>query len=496
MEKIINKIRENKKEIMLFMIILFICTMLCSNLIQMHIASDTYNLIDLGYFEYPSQYFLKDARIFSAMATYIAGILNLPYEIYIVAMEILAVIITSLSIYYMYKIVKNKIKMESNIKKLAILASSFIVIFNCMSLEYLLYAEAPIMCLSVLLCILATKVFVNSKKYRYIKSLILIILATFCYQGAVNFFFSFSLFMILIDNDKNIKEKFKHILLISSIIIISYLINIAGIYICNLMINSEQTRIKPNIVSKIIQIQKYFIHILEIAIVNQFNLWPKGTILVSIGITTILIFFNKKTVKNLIRYIVFLIGAFGICIVPLIFLSSMSLEPRMSMSIGAIVGLSIIYILSITEKNSIIENLVIILTIAFFVWNSIHVIQIFSTHIATNKIDENMGKTIKYQIESYEKNTNNKITKVAYYRDKNHRDFHYGWDFKYSSFSQRAFDNYFCIIEALNYYCNRKFEKVPMKEAIYNEYFANKDWDAYSPEQIVFKDDTMYICTY
>ena len=59
-----------------------------------------------------------------------------------------------------------------------------------------------------------------------------------------------------------------------------------------------------------------------------------------------------------------------------------------------------------------------------------------------------------------------------------------------------AYPSHYCIIEALNYYCDRKFERTLMTEEVYNEYFEGKDWEAYSDEQIVLKGDTMYICTY
>ena len=67
--------------------------MLCAPLLQMHISSDTYNFMDLGYFEYPLAYFIQDARLVSTFITYLAGLLNLSYEFFIVLMEILAIVI-------------------------------------------------------------------------------------------------------------------------------------------------------------------------------------------------------------------------------------------------------------------------------------------------------------------------------------------------------------------------------------------------------------------
>ena len=177
-------------------------------------------------------------------------------------------------------------------------------------------------------------------------------------------------------------------------------------------------------------------------------------------------------------------------------MASPSMEPRMAMSIGAIIGMSLIYLLSIEYDKKIFEHIISTVIIVFFAFNAINTIQIYSAHIAGNKIDANMGMTIKYRIEEYEKESGNTVSKVAYYRDKNHRDYHYGWDKKLSSFGQRAFDNYYCIIEALNYYCDRDFERANMTKEIYNTYFVGKDWNAYSDEQIVFEGDTMFICTY
>ena len=115
-EIIKNKIIQSKKEIYMYMIILAICTIICSPLLQMHIASDTYNLMDLGYFEYPNQYFLKDARILSTILVYVAGILNLRYETFIVLGQIIAIIITATSIYNLYKMILEKIEKRITIR--------------------------------------------------------------------------------------------------------------------------------------------------------------------------------------------------------------------------------------------------------------------------------------------------------------------------------------------------------------------------------------------
>ena len=236
MEKFKKWLETRKEEIFTYGIILIICLIICAPLLQFHVASDTYNFMDLGYFEYPLQYFLKDARLVSTICSYIAGFLNLPFEVFIILMEIFAVIFSSISIYLIYSTVKNKLKLSSIWKKILLIMASFIVVFNCMSLEYLLYAESGVMCLSLTLSILAAKVVSEKKKHKYLKAILIMIIATFCYQGAVNVFLPLAILFIFLNTDNlKVKDIVKQIACACGIIIISYIVNVVSIYIINII---------------------------------------------------------------------------------------------------------------------------------------------------------------------------------------------------------------------------------------------------------------------
>lgn len=98
------------------------------------------------------------------------------------------------------------------------------------------------------------------------------------------------------------------------------------------------------------------------------------------------------------------------------------------MSIGAVIGISAIYLSILPSKNKILKNIIYTCIIGFFAFNMVNTNQIFTAHITANKIDDNMGIAIKYQIQQYEKQTGNIIQKVGYHRDTAHRDFHYGYE--------------------------------------------------------------------
>ena len=72
-----------KEDKILFFIILAITALLGNAFLKTHFSSDTYVLLDLGYFKYPSQYFLLDGRLISTLVCYIAGIYKIPYFTYI-----------------------------------------------------------------------------------------------------------------------------------------------------------------------------------------------------------------------------------------------------------------------------------------------------------------------------------------------------------------------------------------------------------------------------
>lgn len=497
-QSINEKIKSHKEQIGTFALILMICFITCAPLLQMHMSSDTYNFMDLGYFEYPKQFFLKDARVISAGVSFLAGILNLSYPTFIVGMEILAIGITSISIYLLYKTIIDIAEIKSKKVKIMIVMASFIIILNCMSLEYLLYAENAVMCLSVLLCIIAASYWIKNEKNRYIKCLLLVILATFCYQGSINLFLTLvTLFLFINKKEQSIKCYCKEIIVAGTIWVISLITNVLGIYIINNILQTQQTRIESGSIlinlTKLPNIMKY---IWYTVFFKSFNLWPIYCIPITIIITSILTIWHNNKMKNLFKYIALIGIAIITGIGPIFFMKNPSAEPRMLMSIGAIVGISAIFLIIAVTKYKLLKNIIYTLIITFFLFHIIHINQIFTAHIVANKIDDNMGISIKYQIEQYEKETGNIVQKIGYHRDLAHRDFHYGYQKKYSSFTQRAFDNYYCLIEALNYYCNRKFEKVEMTQEQYITNFYGKNWNSYSDEQLAFEGDTMYLCIY
>ena len=178
----------NKKEIYVLLGILGAIMIICINFLQMHYSSDTYVLYQLGYFKYPSEYFLKDGRLISTLFCYLGGILHLPIPAYIIAMDFLGMIFLAISIYIISKIFIDIIKPENKKKEILIYLASFVLILNQYTLEYLLFPESAVMCLGVLFNVIAIKFMVDNPKCKYIKIFLALLVAVFCYQGVLNMF--------------------------------------------------------------------------------------------------------------------------------------------------------------------------------------------------------------------------------------------------------------------------------------------------------------------
>ena len=104
-----------KKDIITFIIIFAIASITLIGFFPMHYATDTYNIINIGYKEYMMNNSLKDGRIVMGILVFIANAFNMTIEIWIPILLILAIIISCISVIILkntilsYKFEKNKL---------------------------------------------------------------------------------------------------------------------------------------------------------------------------------------------------------------------------------------------------------------------------------------------------------------------------------------------------------------------------------------------------
>ena len=198
-----------KKDIITFIIIFAIASITLIGFFPMHYATDTYNIINIGYKEYMMNNSLKDGRIVMGILVFIANAFNMTIEIWIPILLILAIIISCISVI----ILKNTIlsyKFEKNKwVELIVLLISYCTTFNFMYLENLYFAECAVMALSIFEYMLSAK---NIVKRHYVKAILWAILGIISYQGTIGTIAAMALIFTFLENTG--KEKaIKHIIL-------------------------------------------------------------------------------------------------------------------------------------------------------------------------------------------------------------------------------------------------------------------------------------------
>ena len=500
-----------KIETIKFLGILGIIVIICSNFLQMHFSSDTYVLYRLGYFNYPSEYFLQDGRLISTLFCYLGGILHLPIPAYIIAMDFLGMVFLAISIYLISRVFKDIIKPKSLLKEVLIYLASFILILNQYTLEYLLFPESAVMCMGVLFTVLAIKEFVSDSKNKYLKIFIYLLITGLSYQGELNIFPVLAILVLIV---KQIVEKQKiKVFLKESIIELLKIMGIAisVLIICTLIVNicadifnskKESMMLIRNetMLRRKLNLVKFYSRDI---LIKEINMLPKYSIIIYPFIILAVLVTTKAKIQTIINYIVYILISFASVVLPL-FIITAAVCARLSLPAMMIFGGSLLILLANTnnELKEWKKKLISIFVILIFILNAGYIIQNTTQHIAANKIDENDGKQIKYLLEKYEEETGNRVTKFAYKYDPNPQQYAPGIK-AMESLTERKLACVWCIEYAMQYYCERDLELVPYNDFAFLEDNLEKmydnrniDYECFTSEQITFKDDTIYMVVY
>ena len=122
-------------------------------------------------------------------------------------------------------------------------------------------------------------------------------------------------------------------------------------------------------------------------------------------------------------------------------------------------------------------------------------LNILISHREANKLDKQEALKVNEYIDEYEKENNIEVKYIAVAYDSD-----ITWTYnevKHKSlYTHRALMIWWCNVDAINYYGNRKLQRVQMYKDTYEKYFEGKNWDKLDKEQFVFEGNTLYYCVY
>lgn len=469
-----------KKNIVLYVTILLVGIIISGFFLPFHTVPDTYNVLQQKQ-EYCTT-FIKDGRIFSALFLFLGIKLNIPITLLCIVSNIIALLANCTSVYIIFKTIECK---ENNYwKNVIMLMGSFLLVFNQFAMEHLAYFETGIICIGKLLSIIAAKkLIINNVK---IKSIGILILSVFCYQGILNVFVLNAIIFSIV-KDKKIKKMSKNLLYIILICIIVTVIAFIEIKICNNILKIEEERITTN---QNISLRNFksIVNLSTNIFAVDFNIMIPYFLDISV-ITTLIILLLNKEYKIISIYLISNVIIILSCTMPLLFTGITSVSARTISAIAGITGLSIILMCKDLKINL---YLILIVTIWLFGINEYSYLSNGIKMKTSNVEEKEYMLQIVEQINKYENSTGKRIEKIAIYYDENENTTFL--NYINNSFTCKTIYTKYARMDILRYYLNRNIKEETSNK--YELYFKTKDWDCFNKEQFIFEDNTLYICVY
>ena len=494
-----NLNEKTKENIKVFIGIIFFNSIILANFLKMHYAQDTYCVISYGYKKISKVAFLWSGRPITAIIFYIANFLKLNVETLVGIMSIISLFTLSISVFILYKNILKLHKNKKLIELLAVLVISYITIINFTTMDLLVFVESGVLCIALLLCVLAACEWLNNPKPKYLKIFILLYIAALCHQAILNIYVPLGLMFVAFKNKDDVKKAFREaflVLLFYGIAIIS------GIITSNIINSIFNIGARETIIPSIPFIFETYGKYLNLMVVETLGVGPKCWHIVVMSIITAVFLINNIKNKdkkiNLFYYTAILLSAILLPILPVTMQEKTAqyLEFRMALSFGASIGIMLLYtLLSIKETTNKIFKFIIAFSCLIFIFNGQYIVKSSGEMVATNLMDRNFAKTIIYNIEQYEIKNNTQVKYIAIQCDLE-PEFFYDGSEKYRCLNIKSIATDWDLIEMLEVFSGRKFEPKKVTEEAYNKYFAGKNWKYFDEEQLVFVDDTLYICIY
>lgn len=493
MKNFVEKLKQEKSALLKT----FIITMLFFGVnVYFSLTSDTYFTFKSGFSAAARDMILRNGRPVIGIIYELHFLSGLSNESFYYISSILALLFLAASIWLYYKmLVKHEVGENAGI------LVSFASIANIFVIEYFMFVEKCGFMLAVLFNVAAVyfiEKFFEEKKIRHtVATLIFMCLAIFTYQGTIALFVILSL-PFAFKYAKTFKEYAMNIVSIG----VCYLLPVlAGLFAFKFIFKS--TRLS-GAVDWLANAKNVFYGLKEYG-KSTFDILPKFVFLILAFLVfsaAILLALGHKHKGMCILNIFMIALASAVFPTATILQGSGWWVTRTVYPIASVVGAFATHLLinSIdpdkqdkgAELIRRFSVLVIgaLLTFQYFSFN-----RIFIDKYELNALDEYRYEYVGQAINDYQQSTGIKITKISFYSDANrtypaYSNLHPQGDYMVSAFYTAWSDIY-----ALNYYLGSDYEKVDPLDK-YTEYFASRDWNQLSQNQLIFEGDTLHLCVY
>lgn len=420
----------NKKDLCILGILFLISLLICYPYVTGHYATDTYNIENRGYTEYATINSLNDGRIFMYLIGLFADFINIPIQIYVIILTIFGILISCITVMVIDKIVLKIRPIVHKWEEIIIILICYSIIFNFMYLENLYFVEATVMAMSLLLYVLSVKMLLANKKNCFVKSAILAILATFCYQGTIAFYLVFAFTFFLLTYRKEPKKVISYTAIVLGFCFLSFIVNVLQIKLVGNLLEMKQARMVgiQEIVENLVEVLSNFGNIvIKTVWIESCGLFLPYLMIVYFVFFCIMVIIRSIKEKNGYPIIsmfaislLTLIASMGMCII-----SYGSYDTgRIHMETGSLIGLVALWgMIEILGTEECYEKGQSRKDFYFIIWcfligsytilNMINYGILSQEHKKVNKLEEEYCKVIEEKIKEHEEKYHVKVTNVV-----------------------------------------------------------------------------------
>lgn len=481
-----------KKDYLIFFGIFILAVIMYINWITMHYASDTYNIMNIGYETYATNWSLKDGRLIMYLITMLFAKLNLPVEAYVIGTLLVAIVISCICVIKLKNIILKDIKVNLT-KEIFIIIASFFTIFNFMYIEDMYFVESIVMALSILAFICSANLIVNRKSIRdKILAVVLAIIGVIAYQGTAGFLIVVTFVISLLKNKvelkgakKDIKTNIKMIIIdtffAGVVALIAVCINMMLVNIIGNITGQVQARVGS--ITNIFSNMKYIFNNFTTILKENIGLFPTNLLYIFLSVILICtLFYDIKTkskefltIKSICIIVLSVICGF---LVSLGTLSSFY-TGRLHYSIGSMLGF-VLLCLIMENEDEIFRKIFELILIIYSIVNIYNCIIVTYQHKLVNKYEEQEIQNLNQYIEKYETTNGIEVKNIAIYTVK-------GQDSKtyFENIPRKSVVTYnalrcdWAADGLINFYTNRDLKTISLTKELLIEYLVQENENGY-----------------
>ena len=480
---------KQKKNIILFMIIMILSLIILCFFVTGYYSIDTYRIWSQGYIDYAlKDAYIRDGRLFSALIFVIIGLLNPTILTMYIINIMVAIMILSICVIQIYHLIERYKRIESVKSKIITFMISYTYIFNFLIVDVLKFIDSFVIATSMLLFIIAIKKMIIEKKNKL--GCLLTILGVICYQGTIPVYIATAILITLLENKKINKEYFKKILPCAISIIIASILSVMIVNIVPMITQMDMTD-RITTMNACENIVRNFMD-MNIIVFDSFYMFPPYVwIAMSLFLIciSIIIGIMKKKVEFSIN-VLFIFMSFMGALLVMSPIQTFLRATRVALVLGQIISAMLIYIYCTdfkNEKMNLYQKMIMTVVVVYFIITIISIMKSTYEYKLGDIMDREFSEKIENEIVELEKQ-GIEIHKIGIryaINDKKNRD--YGK----LTFEQSTYLNGKYSVLLYEYYTGRNLINVQdFTEELEKKYFQNP-----SDEELQFKniDDVLYI---